>query len=333
MNVERIVAGETLPPEFESVRGLPELPVEPLAPGVPCLIARDGGHAVARLSLHLADDLHGAPGRSGLVGHYEAASREAGAALLAAARRDLVERGAVRVLGPMNGSTWARYRLALAAEPGDLESTPPFFTGEPRNPLDYPEHFAAAGFHVCARYESRIEALDADASDAGAVAARVAEAGFSFRPLDLARFEVELGSLFALSLESFADNLYYTPLAEPAFRSMYVPLRSRMDPELVLLALDRERKPCGFLFAFADPLSVRDGHPERLIAKTVAVAPRARGHGIANAMLDRVRAAARARGMREVVHALMHVANFSMRMSGRQSSRVFRRYALWEWTP
>jgi GNAT superfamily N-acetyltransferase len=333
MNIERIVAGDAIPPDFEAVRGLRDVAVEPLAPGVTCLVAREDDRALARLSLHVRDDMTGAPGRSGLIGHYEAASREAGVVLLAAARRELVQGGALRVLGPMNGSTWARYRLALDAEPGDAAATPPWFTGEPRNPFDYPAHFEAAGFHVCARYESRIEDLAGDAPDASAVAARVADAGFALRPLDLERFDDELGTLFALSLEAFADNLYYTPIPEAAFRAIYLPLRSRMDPEFVLVAVDREQRPCGFLFAFADPLAVRDGRAERLIAKTVAVAPRARGHGVANRMLDVLRSTARARGMREVVHALMHVANFSMRMSGRQESRVFRRYALWEWTP
>jgi hypothetical protein len=29
----------------------------------------------------------------------------------------------------------------------------------------------------------------------------------------------------------------------------------------------------------------------------------------------------------------MHVANFSMKMSARHETRVFRRYALYEWQP
>ena len=333
MHITRFVAEGPAPPRFEAVRGLPELPVEPLARGVPCLVASTAGRAVARLSLQLGEDLVGAPGRSGLVGHYEALSREAGVELLGAACHELAEQGAVRVLGPMNGSTWARYRLALPSLPGDAACEPPYFASEPRNPFEYPEHFDAAGFRACARYESRMDDLATDAPDAGEVAARVAQAGYSFRPLDLERFDAELATLHGLSLGAFNDNLYYSPIGEDTFRAMYEPLRSRMEPEFVLIALDRSRNACGFLFAFADPLCVRDGHPWRLIAKTVAVAPAARGHGVANHMLDRVRAAARGRGFSELIHALMHVSNLSTRMSARYGSGVFRRYALWEWTP
>ena len=334
VEIERFVSeGMSPPAEFAAVRGIAELPVEPLARGVAFLVASTAGRPVARLSLHLCEDLVSAPGRSGLIGHYEALSRAAGIALLGAACRELAEQGALRVLGPMNGNTWARYRLALPSRPSDAVCEPPHFVSEPRNPFAYLEHFEQAGFRVCARYESRLDDLARDAPDAGEVAERAAQAGFSLRTLDLEHFEPELTLLHALSLESFSDNLYYSPIGEDAFRAMYEPLRSRLDPEFVLIALDRARHACGYLFALADPLCVRDGRPWRLIAKTVAVSPSARGHGLANHMLDRVRAAARDRGFREVIHALMHASNVSTRMSARFAADVFRRYALWEWTP
>jgi GNAT superfamily N-acetyltransferase len=333
MEIERFVSKGTTPPVFEAVRGIPESAVEPLPEGVTCLVAREGGRPAARLGLYAREDLVGAPGGSGLIGHYEALNRDAGVALLGAACRELADQGVARVLGPMNGSTWMRYRLALPSQPGDPACEPPFFAGEPRNSFDYPEHFEAAGFRVVARYESRIDDLAGDALDAGEVTARATEGGFSLRALDVAHFDAELAMLYSLSHESFAENLFYSPIDEAAFRALYQPLRSLMDPQFVLIALDRAERPCGYLFAFADPLSVRDGQPVRLIAKTVAVSPRARGHGVANHMLDRIRSSSRSRGYSEVIHALMHVSNLSTRMSARFGSEVFRRYALWEWAP
>src|SRR5438094_2371558 len=102
MEIERFVSEGEAPPAFEAVRGIAELPVDPLAPGVTCLVGTTAGRAMARVSLHIAQDLVGAPGRSGLIGHYEALNREAGAAVLEAACRTLAEQGVVRVLGPMN---------------------------------------------------------------------------------------------------------------------------------------------------------------------------------------------------------------------------------------
>ena len=333
MIIERFRSDGSTPRAFEAVRAIPEHPLERLAPGVQCLVALDAGKPVARLSLHLREDLVGAPGRSGLVGHYEALDRDAGVVLLTEACRTLVDEGAVRVLGPMNGSSWDRYRLAIVDEPGDPSPSPPFFPGEPANPPDYPRHFEAVGFHVVARYESRIDGLERDAPDAADVAARVAEAGISIRPLDVARFGAELDMLFAVSLEAFSGNAFYSPIGRVAFHALYEPLLGIMDPDFVLVAVERGGRACGFLFAYTDATREREGQPRCLIAKTVAVAPDARGHGVAKHLLDRVRSAARGRGYVELVHALMHVTNLSTRLSARHDSRIFRRYALWEWTP
>ena len=132
--IERFRAGSTLPAEFAGLRRVSDAPEEPVAPGTECLILRSGVRAAARCTLHEANDLHGAPGRSGMVGHYEAREPAAGAALLRHACSLLIERGAARVLGPMNGSTWARYRLALPRTPEEDRFQPDGFPGEPRNP-------------------------------------------------------------------------------------------------------------------------------------------------------------------------------------------------------
>jgi len=332
MNIERIVSGTAPPPEFELVRGIPGFAAEPIESGVTCLVARDGGRAVARLSLHLRDGLRGAPGRSGLVGHYEASNVDAGAALLRAACDALTAGGAHRVLGPMSGSTWSRYRLALPREPGDPECAPPHFSGEPRNPFDYPDHFNAAGFEVCARYESRIDDLAAGIHDATELARRARDAEVSMRPLDLARFDGELDLLHELSLEAFADNLYYSPIDRAEFRAIYAPQRSRMDADLVTIVTDARGVACGYLFGFADPLAAEVGS-SRIVLKTLAVSPRARGRGVAGLMIDALRATAVRRRCRDMVHALMHVDNISSHLSHRYHSGVFRRYALWQWTP
>ena len=336
-HIKALRLGPAPPAEFAAVRGLPDVAVEPVAPGTRCLVAWSNGEPRARCTLAARDDLHGAPGLTGMIGHYEARDGSTGTALVRAAAEALAAEGCVRVLGPIDGSTWRRYRFALPSSPDDPVWDPPVFAGEPRNPFEYPDHFAAAGFTIVARYESHADDLATpragDDSGAMALADRVAGAGFSLRPIDLSRFDEELETLREVSGAAFAGNLYYAPVEAAEFRALYEPLRARIDPGLVSIALDRDEHPCGYLFAYPDPLAVRDGAPRRLVVKTVAVLPAARGHGLANHMLDRVRWTATRRGCDTVIHALMHVENFSMRMSARHGGRLFRRYALWQWTP
>jgi ribosomal protein S18 acetylase RimI-like enzyme len=299
---------------------------EPVPGAARCLIARRGGEAVARLATLAADDLAGAPGRSALAGWYEAAEREAGVALLRASTKTID--GASRVLGPVNGSTWGRYRLALAS---DLRADPPFLS-EPVNPPEYADHFVEAGFVVAADYESAIvEELSAGDARAPEYLARLAARGATMRMLDADRFDEELESIYRLSVDAFAQNRFYAPIGVEEFRARYLPLRPVLDPDLVRLAVGADGGLLGFVFAFPDLLSAEAGRPRRVVLKTLATAPAARGLGLGSLLTDEVRRVAHEKGYRAVIHALMEAGNASVRIS-RHSARVFRRYALFEWT-
>lgn len=297
-------------------------------------VAYRAGKPVARLSTQVVERLHGVAGRTGLVGHYDALRGDAGVSLLRAACDEMAAARVRRVLGPMNGSTWRRYRLALPARAGDPTFNPPNFLGEPKNPFEYPVQFEGAGFVTAARYESRIEtALERDETRLGNVRARLAAAGIRIRALDIRRFEEEIRRIFDLSLEAFADNWYYAPIEFEEFRRSYDAVRRILDPSLVLLAEDPSERLMGYLFGYPDPFSARGAGPTRAVAKTVAVSPAARRVGIGAALLDELRDAAALRGMASMIHALMHVENPSVKMSAGHQSDIFRRYALYEWTP
>lgn len=300
---------------------------EPVPPSARCRVARDDdGVPVARLSIGLASDLHGAPGVTGLIGHYESTDPGAGATLLRGAVARLASAGAVRVLGPMNGSTWGRYRVALREE----HEEPPYLS-EPWNPADYPLHFQEAGFRVAATYESAIvEDLSEPDPRRDELEERVRARGAVIRPLDLERFDDELRALYALSVGAFAENLYYSPVSFDEFRARYLPLRPLLDPELVRMAEDADGRLLGFVLAFPDLLTMQGGRPTRAVLKTLATAPAARGLGLGAFLTDEVRRLAHEKGYASVIHALMQADNASIRIS-RHTARVFRRYALYEW--
>lgn len=306
-----------------------QLPDEPLLPEARPYLAWRGEEPVARLALGLSDGLIEAPDRTGWIGWYEARDPESGVALLLHAREVLSRAGAVRVIGPFHGSTWNRYRLVLR-EQGPNE--PPPFLSEPWNPPDYPDHFAAAGFQPIAAYESRIAppADEADLRRAAEARSRLAESGVAVRPLDSDRFDEELRRIHELSLDAFARNRFYSPLGEERFRAMYRPIRSLLDPSLILLAESRDGELLGFSFSFLDPNAPPDR--PRLILKTLATASRARGAGLGSALVSLTHASDAARGA-EVVHALIEAGNLSRRISSGHQGECFRRYALFAAPP
>jgi GNAT superfamily N-acetyltransferase len=289
-----------------------------------------GDQPFARLATYIRHDLTGAPGASGLIGHYASRDAASGPRLLMAAVAGLREQGVARVLGPMNGSTWARYRLALLPRPGDPDEPP--FLGEPVNPSGYPAHFTMAGFRPVASYESRISyALGMANPRAAEGEAAVAARGIMIAGLDAARFDDELRDLHALSVRAFPENLYYSPIDATEFDALYRPMRELIDPGLVLLARAADGRLVAYVFAYVDPLGRRGGQPYRLIVKTLATDPEWRGIGLGGVLVDRLHSAARARGLGATVHALMHVANNSVKISA-HTAQVFRRYALYEYS-
>jgi len=334
MRIERVAPGDRTAADFAAVREALAYPTpdEEGSPDAEGLVAYVGDRPVARLTLEVVPALHGAPGPSGVVGGYEALDGEAGTALLVHAREILAERGVARILGPMNGSTWRRYRLALPPRPGE-SPLPPFLT-EPTNPPGYPSHFLDAGFSAVAEYESRV----AYRTDAPAEAPPVADddpgpGGVTVSPLDPSGFEDVLREIHDLSLAAFDRNPYYTPIGFDEFAAAYRKVLPLLDPELVRLARGEDGRLLAFVFAFPDPLDRgRDGAP-RVILKTLATAPEARGLGLGGRLTAEVHRISFGRGAPAVIHALMLETNASTRISGRHGTHLFRRYALYEWVP
>jgi GNAT superfamily N-acetyltransferase len=286
------------------------------------LLSIVGGSLVARCSCWWTGTALHEGRHVGLIGHYAAADEGSAHALLARACGLLASSGAMIVVGPMDGSTWRRYRLIV-----DRGAEPPFFL-EPDNPDEWPGHWARAGFAPLASYTSAINAnLDFEDPRTSAALDRLREVGITIRTLDPPRQEAELQRIFKLSLSAFSRNVLYTPIAEAEFLEQYHAVLPHVRPELVLLA-EKEDALVGFMFAIPDLLQARRGVPiDTVILKTIAVDPAMSGMGLGGALMDLVQRRARDLGFRRAIHALIHETNVSRTISGR-SARTIRRYTL-----
>ena len=260
--------------------------------------------------------------RVGFIGHYAATDAAAGVALLGHACADLAGHGCTLAIGPVDGSTWRRYRLVT-----DRSPEPPFLL-EPDHPADWPAHFEASGFHPLARYSSAVATeLEREEPAVGRIAGRLSDSGVIIRPLDLSQFEDELLRVHAVTADAFQKHLLYSPVDAAEFVAEYGPFRDLLVPDLVLLA-EQDDRPVGFAFALPDWLEARRGGPvTTAILKTLAVRPGRAYAGLGHVLGCRVQAAARRLGYRRVIHALMHDGNTSRSLS-RRYARRFRGYTL-----
>lgn len=263
------------------------------------------------------------PGQAvGLVGHYAAADKEAGTAVLQRACTELGAHGATAAVGPIDGSTWHDYRLVV-----ERGRRPPFFL-EPDTPDDWHDHFRAAGFDVLASYTSAlVERIPPPSPESDARTARLGAAGYTLRPIDMSRAEAELDALYDVSTAAFAENFLYTPIERDDFHAQYGAVLPHIDPRLVLLA-EHDRKVAGYVFVMPDLLELRrTGKAVTAILKTLAVHPAHGGVGLGGLLVERGQRAAEALGLTQVIHALMLDTNVSQKIS-RHYGATFRRYAV-----
>ncbi|GAB5536530.1 MAG: hypothetical protein Rubg2KO_27790 [Rubricoccaceae bacterium] len=262
----------------------------------------------------------------GLVGHAAWEDAATGNELVTSALDRLRAEGCTSVLGPMDGSTWRSYRVVVDPSPHGTAEPP--FASEPFPPSQIGEAFELAGFAPVAYYVSaRVDAIP-DRADLWADAQRQLDAkGITVRPFNPADVDRELAWLYPLIRDAFAANLFYTPLPEADFRAMYAPLVAQNDPGLMWIA-ERAGEPIGFHFGFPDLAQAARGETiDTIICKTLAVSPSARGQGLGGALTLGMEEAGRQRGLTRALHALMHEANDSLKIS-RHGARIMRRYAL-----
>jgi hypothetical protein len=175
------------------------------------LLAPGEGRTQARVSLWWQTVPQYDGERLGLLGHYAARDASAAAEVLSAACRTLAAQGCTLAVGPIDGSTWRRYRVLT-----DRGREPPFLL-EPDNPDEWPGQFEAAGFEACARYYSSLNEDNSRTRSRSETERLLTEDGYRWRSLAVHDIESEPDRLWRLSSAAFRDNLSTHPSAAANF--------------------------------------------------------------------------------------------------------------------
>lgn len=307
-------------------------------------VARLDGRPAARVVARLHPRLRVEAGRPlGLLGFFESVEAAApAAAVLAAGLAWLRGRGEGRVVGPMDGDTWHRYRLNV----GPFDE-PPFLL-EPYDPPWYEARWLAAGFVPAAGYHSlRVDQPRRALAALAPKAERARAAGYSFAPLDPRRFEEGLDRIYDLTVRCFHESYLYTEISRADFRALYGGSRALLDPRLVWIARDPGGEDAGFVFAYPDlveavramrgrrgPLArlrflLRRGRARAVNVKTLGVLPEHRRSGLAAALMSLAYEGGLAAGLERANLCLIRDGNPSAALDG-GAGRLLRRYRLYE---
>ena len=276
--------------------------------GLPFFAVRgEGGEVLSRAAIWTNPDVVYRGETPGLIGSFECVDDAACAAsVLGAAEASIRAAGFRRVVGPMNGTTWAPYRLALP------EGAPCRFPLEPMNPAYYCGLWEALGYEVIANYTSSCFPIGPDSFCRLEKATRIMEKRgitiYDFRP---DRLEDDLNAIYDVSVVSFRNNFVYAPITREAFFAQYRPIVSRLRPHDAAIARRADGTPIGFVF------------------KTIAVLPDSDCRGLGGILVERRAKAAYEDGFKFAYHALMHEDNISSNIGNHAHAEVCRRYRLY----
>ncbi|NJM51678.1 MAG: hypothetical protein HC843_13090 [Sphingomonadales bacterium] len=250
--------------------------------------------------------------KTAAIGGVEFESETAGTALLHRIIDLAKAEGFGALLGPLDGDTWHSYRLVF-----ESDGSPPFLMEPVSTAHDLPA-FTAAGFAPISHYMSSKARL---ADTLGAAPVPV-PAGISIEAWDGQDGQMLIRHLFDMSVGSFAQNLFFTPIDFESFLGIYTPLLPFINKDHVLFARDDGGAIKGFLFG--TPNYLAQGEEKSCILKTYASMVPGLGHVLADSYHRR----AIDMGFTHVIHALMHEDNKSRHASEMHKAQIFRRYAL-----
>jgi hypothetical protein len=229
--------------------------------------------------------------------------------------------GGKKMVGPINGSTWDSYKWAVNG-----------FDKNYLTDLDHLPYYSELAVHsaytVYARYHSQLDnELSCDGEKFAHALQKASDAGFTFRNIDLAKYEQELVAMYSFCLDAFAGNFLYSPVSLQHFLSMYLPLKQLINPDHVILAESADNKICGMIFSLGN---IFDKKEKGMVIKTLARSPGKATAGLGGLLSAMLYTRLRQNGYTYAIHAFMHEQNASQRLSVNFSGLPFKEYALFE---
>ncbi|MDH4472251.1 MAG: hypothetical protein QE487_06565 [Fluviicola sp.] len=288
---------------------------------VECWVVMRNDTPVARLAVYHNPHLFVEGQKAGCIGNYECENdSETAELILQKALERLKELNLSVAIGPMNGSTWDNYRFSTH------HNAAPFLL-EPYHHLYYNNQFRENGFEVISDYTSSFDtSLPHDLPELIERERHFSAMGVTIRSIDLEHFEQELESLYPFVSAAFQTNFLYTPVEWNQFRDKYMEAIKIINPNYVLIAEDKEKRPIGFVFAYQNLYCTTE---KQLVIKTIARSYDKQWSGLGHVIANRVISNAKNNGFTALIHAFMIQEATSTAISRNFSGEVYKNYALY----
>lgn len=286
-----------------------------------CYVLLKKGEPVGRFSLYENPLLSYLDKKACCLGSYECEDDFKTSNLLLQKAKELaIARGYSWIIGPMEGSTWNSYRFSLNHD------SPNFFL-EPYHHVYYNDQFLDAGFNVIKTYVSQLlNSNDRNYEKVKTIEEKNATEGFTIRNINIKLYEKELVKIAQLSMKGFSSNFLYTQISQEDFIAKYLPVKSYLDPELVLLIENKNNQLEAFIFCIPDHL---DKNNKTLIVKSIVKHKQSSFYKLGEYTTHKIKEIAQKKGFTKIIHAFMASDNISAKISEQNNSKNYKEYALY----
>jgi len=226
------------------------------------------------------------------------------------------------LFGPMNGSTWDSYRIAV-----NLFQTA--FPMDVANPEYYPSLLENAGLEVAKSYASHIDKkFEYDKEKIQKKQDQLTENGAIIRNINLDDFDQELDKVYDLCMSSFTNSFLFSTIERSEFKSRYLAMKPYLQAEYIWFVVDEQDDLKGMMFALSFPAP---NNTKGYMAKTLARVPDKKYAGIGSVLSALLMVQAQEDGCSFGVHAFMEDKNVSNVLSGRFSGEPAKMYHLYKY--
>ena len=261
----------------------------------------------------------------GCIGNLEIKDYNYGVELLKKAEEILKNKGITRVVGPMNGNTWKKYRTMKYTK-GDAA-----FLLENVDPIEYNKIFQEAGYTELYTYTSNKGLIqDAYKSEIIDMAEEnLKQENIVIRKFNKEKAQEDLKKIYNISKQCFNRNPLYVEIEENDFIKQYTDYINMIDEDLVLIA-EKNNEEIGFVFCMPNYNEMKEsGKIHTVILKTIAVLPEYEELALGNVLLKNIAEISVKKGFTEWIFAFMYSNNTSQKMAKRNKAEVIREYAIY----
>lgn len=267
--------------------------------------------------------IHKSEPETAYIGWFDSDNNElTGTGLLLDVADKLKEKNCKRIIGPINGSTWGKYRF-------NLSSDSPILPGEPFQPNYYPIFWKNAGFENHHNYVTEILPRDLvkpmQADDLKNILAKNNIEALALTK-DLANDYAE--KLQTFYNECFVDNPLFRPIDKATYLTISKQSLSYLKEDYSFLIIDQEKNPIG-IFISVNNLPDAHDFKDTLLIKTLAVRKDYRNIQLGTTVINYIHYKAYQNGYQKIIHALMYDNNISSKKGQEKfNTQVIRNYSL-----